>query len=272
MSECSVTNLGDCVVEAFFNFIFSFVKTALQQFLFIIKDLMTDKINIEIFAGTWGTIVYALSLFYGLFLIIVGFQFILSEGSPEKREKAKSNLSKIFIMIFLVQISFFLYSLILEIGSSMTEVVWNSIPSNFFIFNSETFLGESLEFFLVLSYFTTLIVTLVFLSIRYLCVGVGVLFFCVGIFLYFIEPLESYGKLILNYLGVLIFLPFFYSIIILASSKLTESGIFENFGVLALIGCFSLINFITLFLVLFVVFKTANSISKPVSVITKLVN
>ena len=101
--------------------------------------------------------------------------------------------------------------------------------------------------------------------------GIGVVFFAIGIFLYFFEPLQSYGKLILNYLGVFIALPFFYSIILLASSKFLEVGIFSEMKILVMIGAFSLVNLFTIILVVFVIFKAANAVSSPVKQITTIV-
>ncbi|MCH7850922.1 MAG: hypothetical protein IH845_04740 [Nanoarchaeota archaeon] len=259
MSTCGITNLGSCLVEKFFEFVIYIMNLPIRPILALINNLMIEPVNIDIFASTWGVIIYMLSLFYGILLLIIGFRFLVSGSSPEQREKAKKSLSNILIMMVLIQASFLLYSLVLEIVASMTSVIYNSIPSDFFLATADNFGNIGLELAMIAPYLVTLIVTLIFLTLRYICVSIGVVFFALGIFLYFIEPLEAYGKLIINYLGVLIFLPFFYSIILLASSKFLEVGTFSNLKILVMIGGFSLIIIFTLLLTLFVIFKAANS-------------
>ena len=118
-------------------------------------------------------------------------------------------------------------------------------------------------------YLLALLTTLIFLALRYICVSVGVVFCAIGIFCYFVEPLEAYGKLILNYLGVLISIPFFCSIILLASSKFLEVSIFRDLKILVMIGGFSLVNIFILLLTLFVISKAASS--APVKQVVTLV-
>jgi len=266
---CGITNLGTCLVEGFFNFIIYILNLPVKPLLAMVNNLMIEPVNIQIFASTWSIIIYMLSLFYGILLLVVGFRFLISGYSPEQREKAKKSLMNVMLMMVLVQASFLLYSLILEIVASMTAVVYSSIPSNFFLVTTDGFSNIGLELVLIIPYVLTLLVTLIFLALRYICVGVGVVFFAIGIFMYFFEPLQAYGKLILNYLGVLIALPFFYSIILLASSKFLEVGAFSEMKILVMIGGFALVNLFTIFLTLFVIFKAANS--APVKSVTTVV-
>jgi len=170
----------------------------------------------------------------------------------------------------LIQTSFFLYKLILEVISSITTVIFNLIRDDFFLITMDSIGNIGLELVLIIPYVLTLIITLIFLVLRYICVGMGVIFFAIGIFFYFIEPLNQYGKLIINYLFVVMALPFFYSIIFLASSKFLDLEVFANMKIVVMIGAFSLANLGTLFLILFVIFKAANAVAKPIGTITKV--
>lgn len=268
---CGITNLGTCLVEGLFNFIIYILNLPVKPLLAMINNLMIEPVNIQIFASTWSIIIYMLSLFYGILLLIVGFRFLVSGYSPEQREKAKKSLMNIILMMVLVQASYILYSLVLEIVASMTAVVYSSIPDSFFLATAGSFTNIGLELILIIPYVLTLLVTLIFLALRYICVGMGVIFCAIGIFFYFIEPLQGYGKLILNYLGVMISLPFFYSIILLASSKFVEVGIFSSMKILVMIGGFCLVNIFTIVLALFVIFKAASAVSGPVKQITTIV-
>src|SRR3989344_4141777 len=113
-ADCGITNLAGCIAESFFNFLLSILNAPIQPLLDMVYSLLTQPVNIDLFSGIWSIIIYILSLFYGILLMYVGFKFIISGYSAEKREKAKSDLANIIIMIVLVQASFFLYSLILS--------------------------------------------------------------------------------------------------------------------------------------------------------------
>jgi len=69
---CSLTDPAGCIVGALFNFILDLINMSLQPFLITIKYLLTAPVNISIFAGVWGIIVYILSMFYGILLIWIG--------------------------------------------------------------------------------------------------------------------------------------------------------------------------------------------------------
>jgi hypothetical protein len=263
MSSCGITNLGSCLVEKSFEFIIYILNLPIKPLLAMINNLMIEPVNINIFASTWSIIIYMLSLFYGILLLIIGFRFLVSGYSLEQREKAKQGLANIIIMMVLIQASFSLYSLSLEIAASMTAVIYKSIPSSFFLVTLGNFSNIGLELVMIIPYIITLLITLIFLALRYICVGMGVVLCAIGIFLYFFEPLQSYGKLILNFLGILISLPFFYSIILLASSMFLNAGSFSNMKILVMLGGFNLVNIFTLLLILFAVFKAANAVSGP---------
>ena len=106
MTECSITNLAGCIAQEFFNFLLSILNAPVQPLLDAVHSLLTQTVNIDIFSSIWSIIVYILSLFYGILLMYVGFKFIISGHSVEKREKAKSDLANILIMTVLVQASF----------------------------------------------------------------------------------------------------------------------------------------------------------------------
>jgi hypothetical protein len=270
MSTCGITNLGSCLVENLFEFLLYILNLPIKALLILINNLMIEPVNIQIFASTWSIIIYILSLFYGILLLITGFRFMLSGHSPEQREKAKRELMNNILMIIFVQASFFVYKLILEVISSMSAVVFSLIQDDFFLITIDSLGNIGLELVLLIPYIAVLVTTLIFLTLRYICVGIGVVFFAIGIFFYFIEPLSQYGKLILNYLFVLMTLPFFYSIIFLASSKFLELPIFANMKIIVMIGAFALVDVFTILLVLFVVIKAASSLSGPITTVAKV--
>ena len=122
-------------------------------------------------------------------------------------------------------------------------------------------------------YVIILLLTVIILTLRYIIVALGVVFVPIGIFLYFIPPLSSYGKLILNFLGICVFLVFIDALILLVSSQLLTISIFQNFKILVMISAFLLID-ITMFYLMFFsaiksAFKTAESTAGTIGAVAK---
>ena len=201
----------------------------------------------------------------------VGFKFIISGYSFEKREKAKSDLTNILIMIVLVQASFYLYSLLNQIIASVTTVTLNMVNQNFFLLTIDNVTNIGLEIILLIPYLVSIVITLILLTLRYVIVSAGVILFAVGIFCYFFEPLKHYGKLIINFLIATISITFFYSIIFLASSMLIDIPVFQNYKILVMIGAFSFVNLITLAIALFVIVNSASKVAGPIMKVVSVV-
>jgi len=270
-ADCGITNLAGCIAESFFNFLLGILNAPIQPLLDAVYYLLTQPVNIDIFSSLWGIIVYILSLFYGILLMWVGFKLVISGHSVEKREKAKSDLANILIMIVLVQASFYLYSLIIQMVASVSTVVLNMVQQNFFLLTIDNITNIGLELVLIIPYLVSILVTLVLLTLRYVIVSAGVVLFAIGIFFYFINPLNHYGKLILNFLIATISITFFYAIIFLASSMLLDIGVFQNFKILVMIGAFTLVNISTIVLALFVIIKSALKVADPIMKVVSVV-
>jgi hypothetical protein len=90
-------------------------------------------------------------------------------------------------------------------------------------------------------------------------VAFGVIFIPIGIFCYFIPPLRSYGRLIINIIGMFIFITFLDAIIILASSMLISISLFQDFKILVMITCLIIINLLIIILTKHVITKTGIS-------------
>lgn len=271
-ADCGITNLADCITQSFFNFLLSTLNAPVQPLLDAVYSLLTQPVNIDIFSPIWSIIVYILSLFYGILLMYVGFKFIISGYSFEKREKAKSDLTNIIIMIVLVQASFYLYSLLNQIIASVTTVILNMVQQKFFLLTIDNITNIGLELTLLVPYLTSIVITLILLTLRYVIVSSGVILFAVGIFCYFFEPLKHYGKLIINFLIATMAITFFYSIIFLASSMLIDIPVFQNFKILVMIGAFTLVNVVTIAIALFVVIKSALAVASPVMKVVSVVS
>jgi len=255
--KCGLTNLASCIPQKMYEYTLGIINAPLQPFLDLTKNLLSANVNIDNFISLWAIIIYIISIFYGLFIILAGFNLIVSGYSAEKRERAKEWIKNIILMIFFVQASFFIYGVLLELSSSMTAGVINIINPDFFLLTVDNIANIGLQLVLLIPYLLMLLLSILLLSLRYLIVAVGVVFFPIGLFLNFIPPLKSYGKLILNILLIIIFLPFIQSLMLLAASKLVELSIFENYKTLIMTASFTLINLSMVLLIIFAVFKAA---------------
>ena len=255
--ECGLLNLANCIPQKIFDFFINMINAPLQPLLDLVKSLLTEPIKLSLFLPLWGIILYVLSLFYCLLMFYSGFNFILSGYDSAKRERAKEWFRDIFVMIVLIQCSYFIYSLIIEINSLLTAGIINLIDNQFFLLTADNLSNIGLQFFFGLSYVFVLGITAIFLLLRYLIVAAGIVFVPIGIFLYFIPPVKDYGKLILNFIGINIFLSFFDVIILLICSKLLEVPLFDNFKILVMISAFSIVIFMMFYFMLFSIFKSA---------------
>ncbi|MBL7054874.1 hypothetical protein ISS05_03900 [Candidatus Woesearchaeota archaeon] len=270
--KCGLTNLAVCIPQKFYEFTLNVVNAPLQPFLDLTKNLLSEPVNIENFIPLWAVIIYIISIFYGLFIIIAGFNLIVSGYSSERRERAKQWLKNVVLMVFFVQASYYIYSIILEMASSMTAGVINLIEPDFFLLSVDNTVNLGLQMVLAILYLLNLLLSITLLSLRYLLVAVGVMFFPIGLFLNFIPPLKNYGKLIINILLIIIFLPFIQSLMLLAASKLVEIPIFENFKILVMSASFNMINMSMILLVIFAVVKAAfAALNSDVGRATKIV-
>jgi len=259
-ADCGLTNLANCLPEKLIEFAVIMFNAPIEGLLQQIQQFLTEPVNIEQFQSLWQLIIYILSIFYGILLLFAGYNFIVSGQDPVRREMAKEWIKNIIFLIIFVQASFFLYKVLIEVGASLSAGVMNLVDPSFFLITANSIADIGLQFLFSVGYITALFNTIILLFIRYFLVNIGLLLFPIGLFLYFIPPLRSYGKLIVEGLIILILLPFFQSLILLMGSKLLELSIVENLKILVMMCSFILFNLIMIFLILFVAFKAINQV------------
>lgn len=262
-----IGSIVSSLLDKIFDTLKTIINAPIKPLVNLIKDMLSAVVNLDLFKDLWAIMMYILSLFYSLLLLYSGFNFIISGYSAIKREKAKEWLRNIFFMIVLIQGSFFFYKVLVELSSILTTAILNMIPNNFFLITFESLI----EIIFYLVYMLTLLITALLLIIRYLIVSFGVVFFPIGIFLYFIPLTKSYGRIILNFLIVCIFISFFNAIILLCSSQLISIKIFEHYKILVMICSFLLVCFNTFYFMLFSLIKSSVNIVANVENLAKKV-
>ena len=271
MAECGLLNLATCIPQKFFEFLTNLLNAPISPLLSFTKSLLINPVNTEILIPLWAIIIYVLSLFYGLLMLYSGFNFMFSGQNAIKRAKAKNWFVNIFIMIVLIQASYFLYSLILDVQSLLTLGIMDLINPNFFLLTIDNLTNMGLQFAFVFVYLITMLFTVLLLTFRYIIVCSGIVFFPIGIFCYFIPALKDYGKLIFNFLGICIFIVFFNAIIFLVCSKIIEIGLFANFKIVVTITAFGISNILMFYLMFFSAIKSGvKTINESASIVSAL--
>jgi len=260
LTECGLTNLAVCLPEKFFGFIADMLNTTIEPMLHLVQSLMTAPASVEVFFPLWAVIVYVISLFYGLFFLWSGFNFMISGYDTAKRENAKVWLRNVVLMIIFVQGSFLLYSLIIELSSMLTAGMISIIDPNFFLMTADNITNFGLQLMFLMTYIGVLAITILILAMRYLAVIIGVVFFPLGIFFYFIPPLQSYGKMVLNVLLVLIFVPFLDAVLLFGASALMTIPLFDNVKIMVSTMAFLSVDLLMILLLVFAIVKAAFSV------------
>ncbi len=269
MASCGLVNLGSCLPQKFFEYVVGVLNSPIKPLVSFILNLLSEPIELSLFVGLWAIIIYIITMFYALLLLYTGFNFMFSGHDVAKRESAKLWLRNILIMVILVQASYFIYQLSVELSAVITSALLSLLSTNFLLISASNVSDIGLALIFGVLYLITLLITSFLLIIRYAIVSIGLVFFPLAIFFYFIPPLRTYGLLILNFLGVSIFVTIFDAIILIGFSKLLTLGIFSNFKIFVMIAAFAFISLLMVFLLLFSLLKAAfgayNKISKYVS-------
>ncbi|MFH1972794.1 MAG: hypothetical protein ABIJ18_04935 [archaeon] len=270
---CSITNLGECLPEAFFQFVLAILNAPLQAVLDGVQYYLTQPIPIHFFSNLWGVIIYVISIFYGLLFLYTGLNFMISGYSARKREEAKSWLRNTLIMVFLVQSSFLIYSLIIDVNNVLTTAVFNMIDPNTFLLTWANFIDLPTTIVETLIYLMFVGITEQILQIRFIIITCGVILFPIGIFLYFILPLRNYGRAIINFLMICIFSSFFASLIILTGSLLAPQYLFGGTSFLGMAGIFLCVDLLLSYLLfssLFSLFNAKKRVTQAISITTQV--
>ena len=145
LTECGLTDLAICLPQKFFEFLLSLLNAPLHPLLDLNKNLLTEPVNIHLFYSLWAVMIYVISLFYGLFMLFAGFNFLISGYDASKRENAKMWFRNVILMIIFVQGSFYIYELLIEVGARLTAGVIGIIDPTFFLLSVDSALSFGMQ-------------------------------------------------------------------------------------------------------------------------------
>ncbi len=240
--DCSIMNLASCLPEVLMEYILYLINLPIAPLLTLVESLLTADVSISLFESLWSIVRYMISVFYLFFILYAGIVLVVGNANPIKRAHAKEMLQNGIFMIILIQGSFYIYDLLVTLGSNMSNALLSQIDPTFFMLTIDNVVNIGLQFLFGIWYVFALVVVALFLILRYIIVSFGVVLFPIGIFFFFIPPLKGYGKFLLTFLCIMIFVTFFDMLIILGFSMLIDISLFANIKILVMIVCFALIS------------------------------
>ncbi len=176
----------------------------ITPFLLAIKTFMTTNPDPDDLFDLWEKVVTLISAFYVLLFLIAGLKFILGAYDAGQREEAKAWFKNALFIVIVVNASFYLYKALLDIGSGVASGLWEKKFEELFSFAAISSLNLYSLHYLALS------AELLWFSLffRYALLLIGVVVLPIGIFLFLVPPLKTYGSAILNLFGAAVFLQF----------------------------------------------------------------
>jgi hypothetical protein len=248
------------------------VKNSLRAFnnslLKLTQTLLSANPDPQLMYGWWQSITIVISSFYLLIFLIIGLSFLINGHSVIKREQSKEWLKNAIIMIIGVSISFYLYKLLLELATGITKFMWMTGFENFFSANIFTGLGV----LMLLSFSFTIGLALITLFLRYLILLAGVVLFPIGIFLYLTPKLQNWGKIIFNFLGVMLAIQFVDMLVLISTNQvMLQLAGNAGAGFVLPLG-FLIISVVNIAMIIYAIIKSALSIANNAPIINLAVS
>ena len=171
-------------------------------------------------------------------------------------------------MIIGVSVSFYLYKLILELSTDITKFMWITGFEQFF----ENTLFASTGIFMLIAFSGTIGFALITLFLRYLFLLIGAILFPVGIFLYLTPKFESWGKIIFNFLGMMLAIQFIDMVVLIGTQQaIIQLAGNTGAGFVLPLG-FLVIGIVNIAMMIYAIIKSALSIATNAPVISMAVN
>lgn len=260
----SITNIPTQVAGVFTGAIHGSLISLNNPLLNLSQALLTSNPDPSGLYGWWQSIILVISSCYLLLFLGIGFMFLFSSLNPEKRAAAKEWLKNAFMMIIMVSASYYLYALILQLGTAITQFLWTTSFHNFFDPNMFNSMGS----ITLIVYAIAVFLASITIFIRHVFLLLGVVLFPIGLFLYFVPPLQNWGKMIFNLIGIALFTQFIDVILFVASNQVMQT-LAGNIGAsLVPALAFVLIFIVNVLLMIYAVLKSAFSVADNSRVIS----
>ncbi len=243
---------ADAIVEKQKQELVLFIK----PFLEAIKTFILSNPNPLDLFGFWQLIISVISAFYILLFLVAGLKFVLGAYDVGQREEAKVWFKNALFVVIVLNASYLLYSILLDLGSGVALVFWDAKFESLFSFAAI----ESLNLFSLYYLAASSALLWITLFLRYALLLIGVVIFPIGLFLFFIPPMKTYGSAVLNIFGTAVFIQL-VDVITLKVMDLTLTTLTSpDFQFLIPSTAYFIIFFINLVMLLIAAMRGINSV------------
>lgn len=258
------------IPEIFLKFVLKLTYYIANFSVDLIIKLLTEPAPIHLFKRIWNIILFMHISVFTLMLMFAGFKLMTSGGDVVKTEQAKNSIKNAILLIIFAPLSFLIYYSLIEVSSALTQGILSYVSTDFLYIGEGTLGNLALEVGLGIPFTVTALFTLILLTIRFALVSGGVLFFPIGLTLYFIPATRDYGRLIINFLFLNIFSTFFIALLFATFSLITKTGILANVQILLALGCLFAVNIFLIYTMFFAALKAALNIGQKVMSAVKI--
>ena len=273
----TVSNLPACITESFFSSLTSGFIYASEQFLSSSFNFILSVPDLHWFCGPYNAVMSVLESLYIVVLLALGLYYIARSADVAGRNNAKRWLKNVFFMVVALSLSFYAFQMLIDLNQYVASEFMSKANLDFFSVGASF---SSVVFLLILSasFAGVFLITFVTLLIRYIMIPFLLLAFPIALFLYFIPPTQSWGKVMLQAIGIIVFMTSCDALILLGLSALFHSpdpnlatDFIRSMAVLLGFGTLGLVN-VTLFLfaVLLVVLEGLRGIGEVLSYAVKV--
>lgn len=223
----SIHKFPACFIQQFLEkaaTILAIPTTILGEILF---RLITFEPPIKPFHALWMKFNYIVSGFYLLILLWSGVNLMVSSLDMRKRQEAKTQIRNVFVMILMVNLSFFFFGVLLDFATALARWEWTLIDPAFF--GGDNVFHEATSMLVMLGmypyYLPGIIDAVRVIIIEKIAVVLGAILLPVTIMFYFTNPLREYGSVLLNLTLLAVFLPCINVLILIIAGEFASNPI-----------------------------------------------
>lgn len=192
--------LTDAVYTPFYNSFYNLVT----EFMQLVLEILVWNPPLTPAYESWNIVRTVISSLYLTVLTYAGLKLMIGTiAGEDERNTLKRWVGGSIVSILLVNMSYILYGFAIQLNVGLSAMVFKQ-P------NLIGFVAASAAFTMLLVVQTsTVLFVILLLIVRHLLVIVGVVFFPIAIFLYYLPPTRRFGKLLSTLVFANIFIQFF---------------------------------------------------------------
>jgi len=198
-----IGDLGTALVDIVYTEIYNAFYDLLSGMMDIILDMLIWNPPLSPAYDAWNSVRTVITSIYLVVITFAGLKLMTGTlvGANE-RSTLKKWVGGSILSLILVNMSFALYEFIIEFNVALSALMFHEPPLS-------GFLAAVAAFLILMILFTGVVLVVITMLIgRLILVLVGVVFFPIGIFLYYLPPTKRFGKLMCTLMIANIFIQF----------------------------------------------------------------